>query len=129
MRSNAKSPRKINHKQLWILFNNVYRCYILMISVSHITLINMGKKINISTIFHKKNSEKLAWKYCAGGQTSGVVVKFECSASAARGSGFGSWCRPTHGTSSHVMVVVSRVQNRGRLAQMLAQSHFPSSKK
>ena len=57
---------------------------------------------------------------------SGVLVEFACS----MGPGFmglNPGCRPTNHSSSHA-VVASHIQNRGRLAQMLAQGQSSSPK-
>ena len=61
------------------------------------------------------------------GRPGGVVVKVTHSASVAWGLGIPGR-RPTHRSSSHA-VVASHIQNRGRLAQMLAQGQSSSSKK
>ena len=52
------------------------------------------------------------------GWPGGIVVKFVLSALVARGSDPG--CRPIHHSSSRA-VATSPAQNRGGLAQMLAQ--------
>ena len=56
-------------------------------------------------------------------QPSGVVVKFLCPGFVGSDPG----CGPTHHSSSHA-VAASLIQNRGRLAQMLAQGQFSSPK-
>ena len=58
------------------------------------------------------------------------MAKWFSLAHSASGPGFvGSdlWHRPTHYSSSHA-VEVTHIQNRGRLALMLAQGQCPSPK-
>ena len=63
------------------------------------------------------------------GQPSCVEVKFMRCASAALGYvGSDPGRRPTHRLSSHA-VAASRIQNRARWAQMVAQQQSSSSKK
>ena len=62
------------------------------------------------------------------GQTGGIVVEFSHSTSMARGSGVWVPGLDLHHWSSHA-VVVSHMQNKGRLEQMLAQGQSSSSKK
>ena len=59
-------------------------------------------------------------KYAVGGWAGGIVVKFVCSASTAWVRDPDYWGGPPRCSSSHA-VSVSHIQNRGRLAQMLAQ--------
>ena len=64
-----------------------------------------------------------------GGQSGGIVVEFVCSTSAAGGSaGLDPRCGPAYPASSQA-VVVSDIQNRGRLARMLAQGQSSLPKK
>ena len=84
--------------------------------------------VEISEIKNRRRVEKIresrSWFFeiesvSLGGRPSGIVVGFPCFTSAAWGlriqnPGQG----PTHHSSSHA-VVVSHIQNRGRLTQML----------
>ena len=64
-----------------------------------------------------------------GGQPSVILVEFTCSTSGNLGfAGLDPGCRPIYCSSSHVVGVVSHVQNRGRLAQRLTQWQSSSSK-
>ena len=56
------------------------------------------------------------------------MVKFVLSTSAAGLAGSDPGHRPTHCSSSHA-VALSHIQNRGRLAQMLAQGQYFLGKK
>ena len=61
------------------------------------------------------------------GSPDGVVVKFTHSALAAQGSGV--WILGTDLHTTHHAVVASDIQNRGRLAQILAEGQSSSPKK
>ena len=53
------------------------------------------------------------------GQPGGIVVKFTCSVSVAQGSQVQILGMDQH--TAHQAVVASHIENRGRLAQVLAQ--------
>ena len=94
---------------------------------------------NSSTCFERGDKNCLFWNTkgickesksirCLQGWPSGIVVKFMHPASAAQGfAGSDPRCRPTHCSSSHALVA-SHTQNRGRLAQTLAQGQSSSPK-
>ena len=63
-----------------------------------------------------------------GGQPSGIVFKFACSASAAQASQVQILSPDLALLVSHA-VAASHIRNRGRLAQMLPHEQSPSSKK
>ena len=56
-----------------------------------------------------------------------AAVKFVCSASVAWGWQFWIWHRPTHCLSSHAVVGIPHIKNRGRWAQMLALGQSSSA--
>ena len=82
----------------------------------------MGKISSVSlTPLELKVDEAWGWP-------SGIVVKFACSASVAWGSQVQISGMDLH-TTRHHAVAASHIQNRGRLAQMLAQGQSSISLK
>ena len=70
---------------------------------------------------HSIESTLLVKKKKYGGRPNGIVAKFGCSALAAQGSWVQILGMDLTYCSSSPTVAVSYIQNRGRLAQMLAQ--------
>ena len=85
------------------------------------TSANTSHRIH-SVLLLRKLLQGLVWWH------SGEVCVLWLGSPGFAGSGFGSWCRPAHWSSSHA-VAVSHIKNRGRLAQILAQWQSSSSKK
>ena len=78
------------------------------------------------TYFGQWDISKHAKRAVFGGQPCGLLVKFGALCFGSPGLVLG--CRPVPLGGSHA-VVVTHIQNRGRLAQMLAPGESSSSKK